>query len=212
MGKQRATTKTERAERRRIILNATENLLESWSLDDVNVDRIAELAGVAKGTVYIYFRTREELFLEVFDRHHGRWVDALATAIHTRPREPTPDDIAHLVVTTLAERPTLLRLFGVLGSLLGGSVSPQAVRIFLDHRSKRISKIGRVLDQRLPNVTAVEAERWMHRVETFLPGMAPFAHPPPATAAAFELSDSPVLDLDFESELQYIAVTILLSS
>ena len=90
MGKKRAITEEERAARRRQILNATATLLERWSLDDVNVDRIAELAGVAKGTVYLYFRTREELVLEVFDRYHGLWLDALETQLRgtTGPLNP----------------------------------------------------------------------------------------------------------------------------
>lgn len=209
MGKQRATTATERTARRRLILSATENLLESWSLDDVNVDRIADLAGVAKGTVYRYYRTRGELILEVFDSHHGLWCNALATQIDGSAFEPTPDDIGGMVVAGLAGDPLLVRLFGRIGSLLRGSVSPQAARLFQAHRAARITRVATALERRISNVTALKAERWMLRIEFVIAGMASLAHSPSARATAVELSDTLFPDLGLESELRHITATTL---
>ena len=105
MGERRATTAGERSARRRLILSATSSLLENWSLHDVNVDRIAELAGLSKGTVYLYFRTREELILEVFDHHHGRWLERFASAVLEAPGDPTPNDIGRLLGAALVDAP-----------------------------------------------------------------------------------------------------------
>ena len=66
MGELRATFPTEKEARRRRMLTAAAQLLESWSYRDITMERIADRAGVAKGTLYLYFRTRESLFLGLY--------------------------------------------------------------------------------------------------------------------------------------------------
>ena len=207
----RATTGGEREARRRHILSATAHLLESWSLEDVNVDRIAELAGVAKGTVYLYFRTREELILEVFDRHHDSWLDAFETALDESTDDLTPHGVGRVVVSTLVERPLLLRLYGRVGGLLGGSISPQAAERYRIQKAGRIARVARALNRRLPQVTAFQGERWMLRVEAFIAGIAALTLSPAATTGVVETAGGTLLHGELESELQYIAVTMLLS-
>lgn len=212
MGERRATTQDERAARRRLLLSATSSLLEKWSLEDVNVDRIADLAGVSKGTVYLYFRTREELILEVFDHHHGRWLERLAAAIREAPGDPTPGDIGRILVATLAESPLLLQLFGRIGGLLGGSVSPEAAQLLRSRQEARRTEVARVLDRRLPTMTVLKAEQWLIRVEALIAGIASLAPSPAPRTRTVDSSGVRLLDLDLESEMQYIAATMLLSS
>jgi len=209
MGKRRATNTTEKRARRQHILSAAETLLQRWSLDDVNVDRIADVAGVAKGTVYRYYRTREELMLEVFDRHHGVWCNALVSQMNAAAGEPTPDDIGDMVVRTLAEDPLLLRLFGRIGGLLRGSVSPQAARLFQAHRATRITEVATALERRIAYVTAPQAARWMLRIEFVVAGMASLAHSASARTSAVDPPDAVMPGLDLESELRAVTVSNL---
>ncbi|MDX2437109.1 MAG: TetR/AcrR family transcriptional regulator [Acidobacteriota bacterium] len=211
MGKRRATTSGERAARRRHILSAAAALLEAWSVDDVNIDRIAERAGIAKGTVYLYFRTREELFLEVFDRHHALWLEAVETALGSAADELSPGDAGRIFVASLTERPLLLRLYGRLGALLGGSVSPQAMQDFRLRQTTRLTSVAQVLHRRFPRLTIVQAQRWMFRMEVFVAGIAPLGLPTQATAGWLTGPEQGGFVVDLESELQYIAVTMLLT-
>lgn len=48
-----------RAER---ILDAAAELIQRWGYNKTTIDDIAKQAGVAKGTIYLHWRTREELF------------------------------------------------------------------------------------------------------------------------------------------------------
>jgi len=211
MGKKRAITEDERAERRRRIVDATATLLKRWSPDDVNVDRVAALAGIAKGTVYLYFRTREELVLEVIDWHHGLWLDTLAAQLRENRAPLTPDAAARLTVSTLLGDPLLVGLYGQIGAILGGSVSPEAVHRFRLRRSDRIAATALALESRLHGVRGVEAARWLLRVEAFAAGIAPLARLSKAVGGTFADADPAGLPLDLESELQYVAVTMLLS-
>lgn len=212
MGRHRATNDGEKAARRHQILTATAGLLERWSLDDVNMDRIADHAGIAKGTVYLYFRTRDELVLELFDWQHGLWLEALEAEIRAMIEFPTADLISHATVSTLLQRPLLLRLFGRTTGLFRGSVSVETVRDIKRRQLRRIEAVASALDGKVSGLTRPRVEQWLLRLEAFIAGMTTLAQPPPAVAAALQWPDLAKLQIDLGSELQYIAVRMLLSS
>jgi TetR/AcrR family transcriptional regulator len=64
---------SEKTARRNAILTAATDLFARWSLTDISMDRVAARAGIAKGTVYLYFRTKESLFLSLFEELHNKW-------------------------------------------------------------------------------------------------------------------------------------------
>lgn len=59
---------TRRQEKANRILDAAAELILRWGYDKTTVDDIARQAGVAKGTIYLYWKTREELFLALIKR------------------------------------------------------------------------------------------------------------------------------------------------
>ena len=66
---QKGPTKTrwgDREGRRRDILNAAASLLEESAFQDLSMRVLAERSGVSTGTLYLYFRTKEEIFLTLY--------------------------------------------------------------------------------------------------------------------------------------------------
>jgi AcrR family transcriptional regulator len=63
-----------RAER---ILNAAVKLIERWGYDKTTIDDIAHEAGVAKGTIYLHWKTREDLFMSVIMREALAVIESL---------------------------------------------------------------------------------------------------------------------------------------
>jgi AcrR family transcriptional regulator len=53
----------EREQRRLTILAAARTVFDQHGLEGVSMDRIAQVAELAKGTVYLYFKSREELMM-----------------------------------------------------------------------------------------------------------------------------------------------------
>jgi len=60
--------KQERAER---ILDAAVELMVRWGYSKTTIDDVAKQAGVAKGTIYLHWKTREELFRAVMTREQA---------------------------------------------------------------------------------------------------------------------------------------------
>jgi AcrR family transcriptional regulator len=75
----RVTTETKQATRHRLLESAAAEFARA-GLQRASVDEISLAAGLAKGTVYNYFASKEELFLAVVEEACARAADAGAPA------------------------------------------------------------------------------------------------------------------------------------
>lgn len=69
--------------RRRRIVDAATRLFATTRYDAVQIDDVARAAGVAKPTLYRYFATKEDLFLEGFDALLGGVADEMTAVVET---------------------------------------------------------------------------------------------------------------------------------
>ncbi len=70
-----------KAEVRRRILEAAKEIFFRDGFMDANLDEIAELAGVAKGTLYRYFDSKAQIYLAVLSRNARRFEKKLQDAL-----------------------------------------------------------------------------------------------------------------------------------
>ena len=75
---QRARSETAKLAREDSILTAAEILLRQSGYDAMTMQAVATAAGLAKGTLYLYFTGRESLVLAVHGRLFDRWIDRFA--------------------------------------------------------------------------------------------------------------------------------------
>jgi len=66
-------------ERKTQILNAAEGVFTKKGLDDARMDDIAEKTGLSKGTLYLYFKSKEELIIAILDRIFGDVINQFET-------------------------------------------------------------------------------------------------------------------------------------
>lgn len=69
----RARTDQQKYFRRQQILDAAEAHFREVGYDAFSMANLAKLAGVVKGTLYLYFKTREEVFLTLYNQSLVRW-------------------------------------------------------------------------------------------------------------------------------------------
>lgn len=55
-------------ERKELILTTSQKLFARFGLNKTTVDEIAKIAHIAKGTVYHYFKSKEEIFIKVIEK------------------------------------------------------------------------------------------------------------------------------------------------
>lgn len=73
--KKRARSDEQKLFRRQQIMAAATSLFHDVGYEGFAMANLAERAGVVKGTLYLYFKTREEVFLALYDESLVRWSD-----------------------------------------------------------------------------------------------------------------------------------------
>ncbi|WP_117210153.1 TetR/AcrR family transcriptional regulator [Allorhizocola rhizosphaerae] len=102
------TSHIDRADR---ILDAARDLLLRWGYRRVTIDEIARRAGVGKGTVYLHWRSREQLFFAVGAREAVAMLGAVVAAMRDDPRQIALHQyMRHFFLEAMA-RPVLRAIF-----------------------------------------------------------------------------------------------------
>lgn len=109
----------ERAERAERVLDVAADLLRRWGHRRVTIDEVARHAGIGKGTVYLHWRTREDLLRAVFAREVRAAIGELAAALRADPRAWLPHRLARTYFLAILGRPLLRGLFLRDAELLG---------------------------------------------------------------------------------------------
>ena len=86
------------------LLQAAQQLIEEGGYGAASVAAIADRAGVAAGTLYRHFASKEELFVEVFRSVCDREVRAMQSVAEAMPPEASHVDRLETVLATFAQR------------------------------------------------------------------------------------------------------------
>jgi AcrR family transcriptional regulator len=113
----RARTESDKSARREAILAVVTSSLESRPLTGVTMAEIAQRCGLAKGTLYLYYETKEELFLATLESELTAWYEAIAVEMRSRDAVDAAS-FAKTVVKTLAGRRALVDLLPQLRPIL----------------------------------------------------------------------------------------------
>jgi AcrR family transcriptional regulator len=97
----------QRAERATRILDVAADLLLRHGYRRVSIDDVATGVGIGKGTVYLHWKTREQLFSAVFAREVLSAMDELRQALRQDPRACLPHNFARTYFLAIVSRPLL---------------------------------------------------------------------------------------------------------
>src|SRR6266567_4714287 len=79
----RSLKEKQRKEREALILQAAEEVLAEKGYHETSVDEIAARVGIAKGTVYLHFASKEELVVALFERDMQNFLQMVAKQVDT---------------------------------------------------------------------------------------------------------------------------------
>lgn len=101
----------DRLQRADRILDTARELLLAWGYRRVTIDELARRAGVGKGTIYLHWRSREEVFGAVSAREAAEMADAIVDAIRAHPAEVALHRYLRRVFVEAMNRPVLRALY-----------------------------------------------------------------------------------------------------
>lgn len=121
---------SKRQERAHRILDAAAGLILRWGYNKTTIDDIARQAGVAKGTIYLHWKTRDELFAALIKRESLAFAVDFKHRILSDPAGAMLRGIARHSTLAVLKRPLLkallLRDQDVLGKLARSEFSDAA--------------------------------------------------------------------------------------
>ncbi|GMA13697.1 TetR/AcrR family transcriptional regulator [Deinococcus metallilatus] len=193
----RARSPEEKGQRRDDILRAAERLWTSTPYAELSMNQVAREAQLAKGTLYLYFDTKEELFLALLTEHLGRWLEQVTALLDERqPR--TPEGAAEVLIQSARDQEPLRRLLILLGTVLERNVRPELALNF----KREFRRMVQGVLERLPFAPEVTLRLLMHMYALSL-GWQQLTEEPPAASLLRREADLAFLFPSFEQEFAF---------
>ena len=105
------------------ILKAAREVFKENGYEKARVSDIAERAGVAKGTVYLYFQSKWDMLDGLCAFYQGMINDAMHTAMQNPDPYQALEGTVHAVFTVAARERDLLKLLDLRLGLAGGGTA-----------------------------------------------------------------------------------------
>ena len=207
---QRARTTHDKDLRRGHLLLAAAELFARSDFDGVTIALMAQSAGVAKGTAYLYFSCKEAVFLELVQAELIMWELELTQALQTLPPQRSSNAVPAAIARTLAQRPVLARLLVLLHSVIEPQLDLESARTFKVFLRDLVERTSSKLVQCIPGLDAGQAVTLVIQIHALVISVTQLASPPPVIAQVLAADTSlQMMRIDFEPFLSATLTTLL---
>jgi AcrR family transcriptional regulator len=201
--KQNAMTDSAKLQRRDAFIASARQLFSLHQRLPAVAD-IAADTGLAKGTVYRYFRSKEEIFIALLQADFTALFTPLAQVI-----AGLPDDVEQAATLftqaytrQLQQLPTLLPLAAMLNAVLEHKLPTGVLKQFKQLLADALTQLGQVLASRISAVSATQASNLLLHTYALTLGLWQTLQYPPAVQALLQQApELQSLQRDFTTEL-----------
>ncbi len=200
----RAVSDTEKQERRAAILAAAQSLVQANGAALASVAEVARHAGVAKGTVYLYFRTREEIFLALHGGWMGRMFDRFDGLFDGRRLDGGV--IGREMAEAMCAESQGLMLASTCHGVMETHVELEPARDFKLALAGRLGRSGRLLENAFPQLKRGSGARLLVRAYALTLGLWQLMQTSPRADQIDRLPGMEVFRADYPRELELALV------
>lgn len=201
--RRRAVKAEQKQERRQALLDVAWELFQNTSYQALTINEVAEHAGLAKGTVYLYFKTKEELFLSLQEQQLAAWFAEVNTRLQAASATPESDPIVQvsdILCETLEQRPGLTRLLAIMHSVLEQNIDFETALHFKQMLFSHVSRTGALLEQQLPFLSTGQGAQILLRIHALAIGLQHLADPAPIVQRVLDEQEMQIFVIDFVRE------------
>lgn len=197
----RARSDDQKRARASAILGAAEALYLESPGQLPTAAEIAKRAGVAKGTVYLYYATKEEVYLALLQWRLGRWADAIVAAMRAHEGPLTREALIRAYIDYPVKHPVTLKLAALSSVVLEANVGEAAAVRFKLAQLERLKRLGLAASMRADGLEPERATQLFLHAYAYLVGVWQLSDPPAVCRKAFQTTpELAPLDLDFQAE------------
>lgn len=170
---------------------------------------IAHCVGIAKGTVYLYFQTKESLFLALQTEAYLDWFSELKALWRQADGVASVGDVVDTFAQTLARRPVLVRLIAILHTVLEHNVDLATAVAFKRQLQAEVTEAGALLETRLPFLAVGAGADVLQHVQVLVIGLQHLAAPAPVVRQALVFPELQGFRVDFDAQFRILLTALL---
>jgi len=195
----RARAPEQKAARRQALLAAAARCFVDNNYQLPSATQVAEAAQVAKGTVYLYFSSKEAIFLGLLGEHLQRLLTALRQSV---AEVSIAKRLTANILDYIEAEPSFMPLSAQLQTTLQQSLDQPTLVQFKRQLAQSLTDAGHWLEQTY-NLTAGTGSRCLLHSYAAMVGLWQLLQWPPALASQAENPDFAVLRRQFSDEIQW---------
>ncbi len=172
----RARQPEQKAERRDAIVAAAGAAFAQGGFAAITMAGVARAVGLAKGTLYLYFRSKEELFVAVLEQELDGWQGELVERLEGS-QDRSPQGLAADLSRSILARPNMVRLLAILSPVLEANVPEDTAIAFKVRLVERMGRVAPHVERRCGGLMPGEGALVLRRLDALVVGLWPMAKP-----------------------------------
>ena len=186
----RARSAADKSLKRDLILATAAQLFDAQPDSLPTAAEIAKQSGIAKGTVYLYFKSKEEIFLALLEQHYENWFRDIRTAITAE--KPNADDIINAICHYIESQPQFFQLASLSSSIIEQNVNSGVLLAFKERLVNVVNSTSHDLAEKLELEESDTCAQLLMRSYAMLLGLWQISHNPEQLS---DLLDQPSLSI-----------------
>jgi AcrR family transcriptional regulator len=200
--KQRAMAVEDKEQRRNALLDAAEALFLAHPDRMASVDEVARAAGLAKGTVYLYFPSKEEMLLSLHERHVAQFFGAL-TKLLAGAGGVGFDEVWAVARRHIVRAPGYLALTSRCFGLMDRDIPTETAIAFKIRVGEALSEAGAGLERHFRALGPGAGVTLLQHSYGLIVGLWQLMHPIARFGDAMNRAELKMFKGDYERELEF---------
>lgn len=161
------------AARKEEIVNACEQLYQTMSFKDITLKDIGAVTSFTRTSIYNYFRTKEEIFLALYEKEYDRWNEELVSILDDH-EAISVEELAAVIARSLENRPVLLKLLAMNNYDMEANSRQERLTSFKRSYTASLQNMAKLLEKFCPNMNEEDIKKFIYVFFPFMFGIYPY--------------------------------------
>lgn len=197
----RARGAKEKEARRKAILDSAISLYKNKPGPLPTTAQIGKDAGVAKGTLYLYFRSKEEIFLAILEEYHLNWLKTFHK--HGQFDESIMLTLLDTSCAFMEENPMFMQLACMSTSVIEQNVDSKILLTHKNAQAKATKAAAKSISAMIDSMPESEAAGLIVRTYALLLGLWQLSHPTDNIAKVLMSPSLQILKPEFSTSARH---------
>lgn len=169
--KKRAISEKDKKKRKEKILKAAWNLFKQADGRLPTVSLIAQKSGLSKGTFYLYFKTKEEIFLQLYLHKLQEWHESVADKLDKCSGNISEMEFAEIITDYVMKNPLLLKMGSLVKGVLEENTDEKVIVKTKMQIAQLLERCGRLTCRNFSGLTLNQAVQIHMRIYALIFGL-----------------------------------------